>query len=86
MESEIREAILGHSSRQRSVRDRYGFLADQELREAIDAMTFDHGDTVILVATGTGKKKRTDGIKTVSNHVPKKKGHGVRDLTFDDIQ
>lgn len=50
MDPEIREAILGHSSKQRLVSERYGRISDQELISAIDSMTFEHGDTEILVA------------------------------------
>lgn len=50
MDPEIREAILGHSSKQRLVSERYGRISDKELISAIDSMTFDHGDTEILVA------------------------------------
>ena len=50
MDPEIREAILGHSTRERSVSERYGRISDQELVNAIDSMTFNHGETEILVA------------------------------------
>lgn len=50
MDPEIRESILGHSSRQRSVSERYGRISNHELVNAVDAMTFDHGETEILVA------------------------------------
>jgi integrase len=51
MHPEIQESILGHSTRQRSVSERYGRISDQELLQAIDLMTFDHGDTEIWVAS-----------------------------------
>jgi integrase len=50
MDPEIREGILGHSTRVRSVSERYGLVRDEELVTAIDAMSFDHGTTQILVA------------------------------------
>ena len=50
MDPEIREAILGHSSKQRLVSERYGRISDKELVSAIDSMTFAHGETEILVA------------------------------------
>lgn len=50
MDPEIREAILGHSMREKSVSERYGRISDQELLQAIDCMTLDHGETEILVA------------------------------------
>ncbi len=51
MHPEIQEAILGHSTRTRSVSDRYGRIRDRELIQAIDVMTFDHGETEIWPAT-----------------------------------
>jgi hypothetical protein len=48
MDPEIREAILGHSSKQRLVAERYGRISDLEFVNAIDAMTCDHGTTEIL--------------------------------------
>ena len=56
MHPEIQESILGHSTRQRSVSERYGRISDQELLDAIDLMTFDHGETEIWVAS---QKQRT---------------------------
>jgi integrase len=49
MDPEIREAILGHAERGKSVTERYGRISDQELIHAIDKMTFDHGETEIFV-------------------------------------
>jgi len=85
MDPEIREAILGHSSRQRSVSERYGFLGDEEFLAAIDGMTFDHGETVILVASPAKPKKqearskgsRKNGNWIVTERHEKKKGHGA---------
>jgi integrase len=51
MHPEIQESILGHSTRQKSVSERYGRISDQELLQAIDLMTFDHGETEIWVAS-----------------------------------
>jgi integrase len=51
MHPEIQESILGHSTRQRSVSERYGRISDQELLNAIDLMTFEHGESEILVAS-----------------------------------
>jgi len=51
MDPEIRESIMGHWSRQRTVSERYGSISDQELLQAIDRMTFDHGETEIWVAS-----------------------------------
>jgi integrase len=51
MHPEIQESILGHTTRTRSVSERYGRIGDQELLQAIDLMTFDHGETEIWLAT-----------------------------------
>jgi len=50
MDADYAEAIMGHSDRARSVRERYGRISDKELIDAIKLMTFDNGDTEILVA------------------------------------
>jgi integrase len=50
MDPEIRESILGHWFKEKSVTERYGRISDQELLQAIDRMTFDHGDTEIFVS------------------------------------
>lgn len=50
MHPEIEMAIMGHAERGRSVHERYGRISDQELLDAIDRMTFDHGETEIVVA------------------------------------
>jgi integrase len=52
MDPVIAETILGHWHRERSVNERYGRLSDDELLRAVDAMTFDHGSTEILVCDG----------------------------------
>jgi integrase len=52
MDSEIRESILGHSLRGKSVSERYGRISNEELVRAIDMLTFDHGPTGIFVANG----------------------------------
>jgi integrase len=61
MDPEIREAILGHSSKQRLVAERYGRISDLEFVKAIDAMTCDHGATEILA---TIKEKPLKGVES----------------------
>ena len=51
MDQEIRERILGHWNRSKNVNERYGRISDADLVRAVDGMTFDHGETEILVAT-----------------------------------
>jgi integrase len=54
IDPEIREAILGHWFKAKSVTERYGRIGDQTLIRAIDLLTFDHGPSEIFVA---GPKK-----------------------------
>jgi integrase len=49
---QIAESIMGHWHRAKSVNDRYGRISDEELIVAIDRMTFDHGQTEIILAGG----------------------------------
>ncbi len=49
IDPEIRESVMGHWFREKSVTERYGRISSQELVRAIDLMTFDHGETEILV-------------------------------------
>ncbi len=71
MDPEIRESILGHWFREKSVTERYGRISNEELVRAIDSMTFDHGETEILVAR-QDKDDRAD--KTRTNEPEKQKG------------
>jgi integrase len=50
MDGEIRESILGHWSKEKSVSERYGRISNQELIDAIDSMNFDYGPTEIVVS------------------------------------
>ena len=57
MDPQIAESIMGHWFKGKSVNNRYGRIGDKELLQAIDNMTFDHGETEILVATDKTPKK-----------------------------
>jgi hypothetical protein len=46
----LKKFICNHSSR-RVVEDLYINRSDEELLKAVDSMTFDHGETEILVST-----------------------------------
>jgi len=50
IDSEIREAILGHEGRALDVSERYGIIFEKELINAIDKFCYDNGLTQILVA------------------------------------
>jgi hypothetical protein len=47
MDPEIRETIMDTG---RNVNERYGFIWDTDLVNAVDRMTFDHGKMEILIA------------------------------------
>jgi integrase len=53
----IREAIVGHSLKKKTVEARYITVSDKDLIDAIDQMTFDHGETDIHIARLALKKK-----------------------------
>ena len=55
VDHEIRESIMGHSGKKLDVSERYGFIDDYELVNAIDKFTYDNGLTRILVAAKAGK-------------------------------
>jgi len=50
----------GDSQRGKSVHEGYGFISDEELIRAIDGMTFDHGETQILVTERKRKSRSGD--------------------------
>lgn len=50
MDPEIAELVLGHWFRGKTVTERYRRINDEEMIRAVDAMTFDHGNTEIFVA------------------------------------
>jgi integrase len=52
MDPAIAESIMGHWFKEKSVNNRYGRISDEELIRAVDSMTFDNGDTEIIVASG----------------------------------
>ncbi len=58
MDPEIRESIMGHWHRAKTVTERYGRISDEELILAVDSMTFDNGKTEILLSDG--KKEKSD--------------------------
>ena len=70
---EIEMAIMGHSQRRRSVHERYGRVSDRELLDAIDRMTFDHGETEIMVCRDSRKPTQENGNKMETNRARKEK-------------
>jgi len=58
MDSDIAETIMGHSERVKSVKSRYLRISDEQLISAIDGITFDHGETEILLSND--KKENPD--------------------------
>ncbi len=55
----IAERIMGHSVKKLSVNETYGEISDDELREAIDSMTFDNGVTRVLGRDSMWKSERS---------------------------
>jgi hypothetical protein len=55
MDPEIRERILSHWSKGKTVTERYGGVSDEELLQAIDSMKFDNGETLIVVPSSEKK-------------------------------
>jgi len=49
---EIRQQIMGHATRLKSVSERYGRISEKELIESIDKLSFDFGHTEVLTNTG----------------------------------
>jgi integrase len=58
VDPEIRESVMGHWFRGKSVTERYGRISDADLLREIDKMTFDHGETEILLSEAKKKKSR----------------------------
>ncbi|MEW6140228.1 MAG: hypothetical protein AB1733_18545 [Thermodesulfobacteriota bacterium] len=78
VDPQIAESILGHWFKGKSVNDRYGFISDEELVKAIDKMSFDHGESVVLVAKSSlGAEKSARGSNRVAKSSPKKKGQAL---------
>ncbi|WP_041286134.1 tyrosine-type recombinase/integrase [Desulfomonile tiedjei] len=73
MDFQIAESILGHQSKARSVSDRYGRIGDEELVNAIDQMTFNHGDTEILVAKDVAGRSSKNSNSVVTGKRSKNK-------------
>jgi integrase len=63
MDPEIRESIMGHWFRGKTVVERYGRISDADLRREVDKVTFDHGQTEILIS-GSKKKKPESAVNT----------------------
>jgi len=50
MPHEILQAIVGHWNRTKPISERYGRVSDSELVQAIDRVSFDHGETEVRIA------------------------------------
>jgi integrase len=83
MDPTTRNAICGHASR-RSVEDLYINLSDQDLLNAVDAMTFDNGWTqldVVEEISAESVDEKSDAKMTPNRQTAKKKVVGQHDLT-----
>lgn len=63
----IREAIVGHSLKKKTVEARYITVSDKDLLDAIDRITFDHGKTDVYTARLALKKKSPAGATAGTN-------------------
>ena len=50
VDSDIAESIMGHCNKGKSVKTRYLRISEEQLLCAVDQMTFDHGETEILLS------------------------------------
>ncbi|MGO9571865.1 MAG: tyrosine-type recombinase/integrase [Desulfomonilaceae bacterium] len=78
MDPEIRESILGHWFKERSVSERHGRISNEELIRAIDSTIFDHGQTEILVV-----KQETE--RCAQNPFRQKESRAVTRLTLGNL-
>ena len=68
MDSDIAESIMGHCNKSKSVKTRYLRISEEQLICAIAQMTFDHGETEILLSVG--KKENPDqGLQPSSGNL-----------------
>ena len=58
MEPEIRESIMGHWFRGKTVAERYGRISDADLVREIDKVSFKNGETEILVSESKKKNPK----------------------------
>jgi len=77
MREDLEKEIMGHQTRGKSIHERYGRISDQELLQAIDSMSFCHGETEVLA---NGPKKCKQGVS--KNGVTKKKATGQGGLSL----
>ena len=73
----VREAIVGHSLKKKTIEARYITVSDKDLLDAIDRMTFDHGKTDIHIARLALKKKNPAGGTVGKNPLGKSERHRV---------
>jgi hypothetical protein len=67
----IREAIVGHSRKKKTIEARYIMVSDKGLLDAIDEMTFDHGKTEVHIARLALKNKNPASAVTAGQNLLK---------------
>ncbi len=82
MDPEIRESILGHWFKEKSVMERYGIINEVELLQAIDSMTFDHGETEIWARVRPKKRDQKVTKITMKGGRTRKEESGFSDDPF----
>ncbi len=58
MDPEIRESIMGHWFRGKTIAERYGRISDADLVREMDKVSFHHGETEILVSESKKKNPK----------------------------
>jgi integrase len=66
----LREAILGHSTKGKSIEARYIAMSDKDLLKAIDMVSFDHGKTEIYITRlALARKKKKPAVSATGSSV-----------------
>lgn len=73
----VREAIVGHSLKRKTIEVRYITVSDKDLLDTIDRMTIDHGKTDIHIARLALKKKNPAEATTGKNLLKRSKSNRV---------
>ncbi|MGO9116833.1 MAG: tyrosine-type recombinase/integrase [Desulfomonilaceae bacterium] len=81
MDPEIREAILGHAERGKSVIERYDRISNNDLLHAIDSMTFDHGETEIFVGSWKEDSQAEENADKKRTKPPEQKERSCASMT-----
>jgi integrase len=75
VEEDLRETILGHSTKGKTIKMRYISINDAQLLKAIDMTTFDHGKTEIYITRlALARKKKNPAVGAAGSKKEKRPG------------